>query len=149
MTGTTHNADSWEFGPPLKPMPAPTAVSAPYWSAIDSGQLRLQQCQSCSGWTFPPSTRCRHCATRDLQWRPTAGTGELLTWSVVHQAPFPSFQGEVPYIVAVVRLDEGPQLMGNLLGVGAEDLAIGRRVRVVFEERLPGRQVPQFVPDDV
>lgn len=150
MTGTTHETggDTGDAAAPPKPVPEPTAVSEPYWAAVDAGELRLQHCPACEGWTFPPSTRCRHCAAREPRWRPVAGTGELLTWSVVHQAPFPSYRGDVPYVVAVVRLEEGPQLMGNLLRAREQDLSVGRRVRVVFEERRPGRHVPQFVLDD-
>jgi uncharacterized protein len=130
---------------PAKPLPEPTAASAPYWAAVDDGELRMQHCAACSGWTFPPSTRCRHCAAGEPHWRPVAGTGELLTWSVVHQAPYPAYGPDTPYVVAVVRLDEGPQLMANLLDADEGALAIGARVRVVFEERAPGRRVPQFV----
>ena len=130
---------------PPKPVPEPTATSAPFWAGVDDGELRMQHCAACSRWSFPPSTRCRHCATRDPAWHAVTGTGELVTWSVVHQAPFPAFQGDVPYVVGVVRLDEGPQLMANLLEVDADRLAIGLRLRVVFEDRDHGRRVPRFV----
>jgi uncharacterized OB-fold protein len=145
MTGPAAAATGTPPEPTPKPMPEPTPASAPFWAAVDSGELRLQYCSGCGGWTFPPGTRCRHCAARGPEWRPVAGTGELLTWSVVHQAPYPSYQGDAPYVVAVARLDEGPQLMANLLGAREDELAIGRRVRVVFEERRPGRRIPQFV----
>ena len=130
---------------PGKPLPEPTAVSAPYWAAVDAGELRMQYCPACTGWTFPPSSRCRQCSARAPRWQSVAGTGELLTWSVVHQAPYPSYGPDTPYVVAVARLDEGPQLMANVLGADETALAIGARVRVVFEERAPGRRVPQFV----
>lgn len=130
---------------PGKPLPEPTAISAPYWDGADEGELRMQYCAECSGWTFPPSVRCRHCAARGPDWRPVAGTGELLTWSVVHQAPYPSYGPDTPYVVAVARLDEGPQMMANLLDADEGALTIGARVRVVFEERGPGHRIPQFV----
>jgi uncharacterized OB-fold protein len=63
---------------------------------------------------------------------------------VVHYAPLPGYADEVPYVLATVRLREGPQMMTNLVAGDWREVAIGQPVKVCWEARTGGFLVPQF-----
>ena len=120
-----------------KPLPTPTAISAPFWDGLKAQQVRLQQCESCGSWIFFPRAHCPTCASAKLAWRNISGEGTLYTYTVARVPTLPEFSDEMPQLLAVVQLDEGPHLNTSLVGVDAADLKIGMRVRPVFDER-PG-----------
>ena len=76
-----------------------------------------------------------------------AGTGNLFTWTVTHRSFHPMFEAEVPYVAAIVTLDEGPRLLTMLRDVDPADLVAGLRVAVEFEARQPDAVVAVFAPD--
>jgi uncharacterized protein len=90
------------------------------------------RCADC-GAVIPVATMaCRNCASRT---RPEAfrakETGKLYSWSVVHR----SFPGvTVPFVSAIVDLDDGLSFKGTLRGVAAADLKMGMRVRLLFDD---------------
>lgn len=125
------------------PVPTPTAVTAPYWEAAREGRLVLPRCGVCSRVHHPPRAWCPHCWATELDWVEVSGAGVVVTFSVVHQPPSPTF--EVPYVLAVVELAEGPQMMADVVGCRPQDVYVGLPVRVTFEPR--GDVVlPQFRP---
>ena len=56
----------------------------------------------------------------------------------MHRAPMPAFATRVPYVVALIDLDEGPRMMANILGDDALQTQVGDHVSVCFEERAGG-----------
>lgn len=129
-----------------KPAPVPRALTRPYWDAAACSELSIPRCGACGAWVSPARPRCTSCGSTNLEWCSPARTGEVVTFTVVHQAAYAAYKSDVPYVVAIVRLDDGPQLMSNLVEVGDLDaLAIGQRVEVVFEQRGDGA-IPQFRP---
>jgi uncharacterized OB-fold protein len=133
--------------PPPKPLPAITALNAPYWTGLTEGRLLLQTCARCGHVRFPPSTHCPACLSRDHRWEQVSGRGTLWSWVVFHKAYFPSFRDEVPYQVALVRLAEGPMLMSRLTGAEAADLRCDMPVCARFERVSEGRTVVVFRPE--
>lgn len=132
---------------PAKPAPLPTALSAPYWVAAARGELSAPWCEPCSDWVFPPRPRCPRCGGAEMGWRTPGTTGEVVTFSVVHQAAYEAYRDDQPYVVAIVALDGGPQLMTNLVDVPDLDaIAVGQRVELSFEKRGSEMQIPQFRP---
>ncbi len=93
-----------------------------------------------------PRAWCPRCWKTDLEWVESRGRGRVVTFTVVHQAPFESYAAEVPYVLAVVRLEEGPQMMTNVVGISPAQVRIDLAVEVVFEEREGGFRVPLFRP---
>jgi uncharacterized OB-fold protein len=67
---------------------------------------------------------------------------------VFHQGYFPGVRDELPYPVAMVRLDEGPYLLTNLDGMTAEQARIGMRLSVRFPGGPEGFVLPQFGPEE-
>ena len=101
-----------------------------------SGQLALQACAACGSVQFPPEDACRRCGGFEFGTRASAGTGRVESVAVVHHAVHPALRPHVPYAVVLVSLDDAPgvHLLGNVLNRAPDQIAIGERARVTFEE---------------
>jgi uncharacterized OB-fold protein len=125
----------------LAPRISPETQS--FWDGCRQGELRYQRCLGCDRVQFYPRALCAGCGATSLEWRRSRGEGRIHTVTVVYRAPSPAFRADVPYAIALVDLDEGFRMMANVLGSDPESLAIGDRVRVVFEAR-GDVALPQF-----
>jgi uncharacterized OB-fold protein len=125
--------------------PEPDPLTAPYWEGARNGQLLLQHCQACAACWHPPLPRCPSCLSDDVAWRPAAGEGHVYSYTVIHHATHPAVEDNLPYLVALVELKEGPRVVTNIRGCPAEDVHVGMAVRVVFEPCGPAT-LPQFTP---
>jgi uncharacterized OB-fold protein len=129
-----------------RPIPVPDAATAPYWSAANEGRLVLPRCTDCSRWHFYPRALCPHCSSDKLEWQSASGRGEVYSYTVVHRAPSPAFAAEVPYVVAIVELEEGPHLMTSVTGCAPDAVSIGMPVRAAFRRVAEDTQLPVFEP---
>jgi hypothetical protein len=121
-------------------MPAATEETQPYWSAAAAGQLVLPFDARQDSWVWPP-------AGANLEWKPVSGEGQVATFSIVHRAPSATNQHPEPYVIAFVALDEGVRLFTRIVGAPAAGIAIGQRVRVLFEVVDEGGPLlPVFTP---
>jgi uncharacterized OB-fold protein len=105
----------------------------------------MQHCGACGRWQFYPRPFCIHCEAGALQWRAVSGLGRIYTYTVNHRAPNAFMKARLPYVVAIVELDEGPRLMANVLGNAVDQAGIGKRVKVTFEAVSEEVALPQFV----
>jgi uncharacterized OB-fold protein len=126
-----------------KPLPRPSPESAPFWEGAKAKRLMLPRCNACGRFWFPPSQRCRHCLSADFAWQESKGQGRIYSFVVYHRVYHPAFEGDVPYVVAIIELDEGPRLLSNIIGTPPENVRCDQRVRVVFEE-TDGVTLPKF-----
>ncbi len=117
-----------------KPLPAITTLNAPFWEGLKQRALVLQRCDRCSRVWYPPGPLCPHCWSDKYTWASMCGRGRVNSWVVFHQAYYKSFEGEVPYNVAEVELEEGPRLFTNLVDVRNEEIHAGMSAEIVFEE---------------
>jgi hypothetical protein len=129
-----------------KPIPRVTPELAPFFAAAKRHQLVVQRCASCGLLRFPPRELCSGCWSRDADWTPVSGRGEVFSFYWMHQIYHPGFAGEVPYAVVVVRLEEGPHVLSNLLGCTREQLRVGMPVEVTFEDVSDTVTLPKFRP---
>ena len=129
-----------------KPRPdANDTAAASYWEAARRHELLLPRCDGCGLVFFPPREFCPGCWNGELSWQQMSGGGTVWTFTEVHVAFYDdTWAGDVPYVVAVVELDEGPRLLSNILEPDIASLAIGDRVEVVFEDRPEGVTLPMF-----
>jgi len=125
------------------PEPIVNADSEVYWSAAKEGRLVLQKCRDCGHLDFMPRHVCPKCWSEAKEWQDADGAGTVHSFSIVHRAPLPAFRDDVPYVVALIDLAEGPRMMTNIIGDNALDVAIGDAVTLCFEDRGEAR-VPQF-----
>ena len=128
----------------LRPVPFATEVSRPYWNGAREGVLRLQRCGDCQAAIHYPRRWCPECWSTAIAHFDAAGTGSVVTYTVVRQSPFEGFDAHTPYVLAIVRLDEGPPMLTNIIGDDAMDVAIDDRVQVRFEKRNGWTVLPQF-----
>lgn len=120
-------------------------VTTPWWDSTREHRLLLQQCESCGHEQHPPRALCTRCGRLDaLGWRTASGSGTVDTFTVVHRAPAPVFPP--PYVVARIRLAEGPVLLSNVVDVDPAEVGIGDEVRLSWRDLDDGRALPVFVP---
>ena len=117
------------------PLPRANAQTQAYWDGCAQGELRYQRCAQCGHVQCIPRSLCDQCQSRDLQWNASKREGTVLTFTTVHRAPLPVFKDMVPYVIAIVDLDEGFRVMANALpAVQQGALEIGARVRIGFKD---------------
>ena len=138
-----------EFDPPRhrRPAPIPTAFTEPFWEGTRQGELRVQRCGDCGHWRWTPQLACPACWSEDAEWRATGGKGEVYSFTVVHRPVDPSRFVE-PYVLAVVRLDEGPHMLTNIVDCEPSEVEVGMRVVVRFERIDDEFVVYPFAPED-
>jgi uncharacterized OB-fold protein len=127
-------------------VPGETELSAPYWEGARAGELRLQWCRACEHCWHPPSPCCPRCRSGEVEWRASSGRGSIYSYTVVEHAAHPSFADALPYVVVLVKLEEGPRVIANLLDCEEASLRIGMPVRASFETQIGDVVLPQFVP---
>ena len=133
------------MAPAPKPVPVPSPESRPYWDALKQHRLVMPRCTACSRHWFPPSLLCPYCNARDFSWAEMSGRGRIFSYVVFHRVYHPGFAGEVPYVVGLIELAEGPRMISNVIGIPADRVECDMAVRVVFEDR-EGATVPLFTP---
>ncbi len=116
------------------PLPELGFENVPFWTGGAKGELRIARCRSCSHWIHPPLPVCPRCRSRDVVPERASGRAEIVTFTVNHHAWFPGQQ--VPYVLAIVELQEQPglRLTTRLVGFEPKDVRIGLAVRVRFEQ---------------
>ncbi len=134
---------------PIRPLPEADPDSAPFWEGVSRGELLLQRCGECATFRFPPGETCPHCLSREADWRPASGRGRVFSWIVVrHPIPREIFADQVPYIVALIELEEGVRIASNLVNIDPGDVSDGMPVAVTFRHVAPDRILHAFEPVD-
>lgn len=127
-----------------KPLPVIDPDSQPYWDALRSHRLMLRSCKQCGQPHFYPRSLCPHCHCEDLQWIEAIGRGVIYSYTVARKPAGPAFKADVPYVVAIVQLDEGPRMMTRIVTTDPASVHIGAAVQVVYDDVAPGLTLPTF-----
>jgi len=108
---------------------------ARFWREIPYRyQLIGTKCSNCDSSFFPPRWICPNCrGAGKVKEAKLSGNGEVWTYTVVRVAP-EGFERQTPYVVGIVKLDEGPSITSQIVDCEPEDVGIGSRVRVVFRK---------------
>lgn len=133
---------------PAKPSPVVQPWARPFWEAARQHRLVLQHCLDCDRSIHYPRIECPHCASIRLDWRPASGRGHLYSFTVVHSNAPSAFVADMPYVVAVVRLEEGVQMLTNIVQCDPATLRCDQAVQVVFEPLNAEFTLPKFRPVD-
>ena len=113
-------------------IPTIDSTSAPYWAAARDGRLLIAGCSACDKVHHYPRPFCPFCWSEDVRPVQATGTGTLYTYSTVYVNDLTPFADRLPYVAAIVELDEGPRLMTIIEGVAPEKLRVGMPVTAVF-----------------
>lgn len=125
-----------------RPVPHPSPLTEPFWAGCREGRLLVQRCDECATYVFIPQEFCRRCHATTLRWVESVGVGRVVTYTVVWRPQTPAF--EVPYVVAVVRLDEGYEMVTNIVGAPPDAVAVDAPVRVRFTPVTEEITLPSF-----
>ncbi len=124
----------------MAPLPLITDENRYFWQSGREGVLRIMRCEDCGWWIHQPEPVCPVCLSEHVSPNATAGLGTVEGFTVNHQQWVPNL--DVPYVIAIVELDEqvGLRVMTRLVGVDAATAAaggvqVGLRVEVEFEQR--------------
>ena len=131
-----------------KPLPRPANLEAskPFWEAAKRHQLVMPRCKRCDSLFFYPREECPNCLTNDLEWVTVSGKGRLHSLTVVRQPANPAFNEDVPYIYAVVQLDEGPRLISNVVECDVDTAKVDMPLVAVFDDVTPEWTLVKFRP---
>jgi uncharacterized OB-fold protein len=131
------------------PVPRVSVVNRPFFEGCNAGALRIQRCAEpgCRRHIFYPRVCCPHCGGGEVEWVDASGRGSVISFTVVHRPGHSAFLAEAPYVFAAVRLAEGPTIYGRLdVSPDATRGLIGRPVRAVFRDHVPGQRLVAFAP---
>ncbi len=130
---------------------SPTPDTVEYWAGLRRHELLLQCCASCGALQCPPRPGCGACAGATFTWQRAAGLGRLESYTLVQRAVSAAYA--VPFMLVLVRLQEGPMIMSTLILPAAlmdprlpqtVAVSVGVPVEVVFEDRSDTLTVPRF-----
>jgi uncharacterized OB-fold protein len=126
--------------------PTIEADTREFWDATAEGRLLLRHCRACDEVHYYPRNFCPSCWSDDVDWVEAKGTGSLYTWSLVMQNDLPPFHEQVPYVAAIVELDEGPRMMTRLVDCDESALEVGQRFAARFEPLDDDVTIVVFAP---
>lgn len=135
---------------PPKPRPAPVAdpESAEYWAGLRDGRLLVQRCRECGAHQLYPRDRCLKCRG-PVEWVEASGRGVVYSYTVVRQNYSRPFRDWIPYVVALVDLEEGPRIMSNVVGIDPDDVHVGMAVKASrFEAVSEEAGIALFEPEE-
>ncbi len=116
-----------------RPLPTPTPLTAPYFDGLRERRLVLPRCPR-DGWFFYPRGRCPHCLGDDWTWEEGGGRGTVYSFTVDRAGHDPALAGRIPFAIALVDLDEGPRLVGNMVDCDVADITVGMTVEAAYED---------------
>jgi len=128
-------------------------LTAPYFAGAARGELMITRCEACDTYVWYPDEQCPHCRG-ELTWAPVSGDATLFSWAVVRRGFLPAFAEQVPFVTALVAIDEDPavRLATYLVEADPETLEADEPVRVTFRSlafpTVPNKSVivPMFEP---
>jgi uncharacterized OB-fold protein len=127
-------------------LPSPDESTQPWWDATRDGRLLIKRCADCGRAHFYPRPFCPSCWSERVDWEAASGRATLYTYSVVYQNDLPPFPERVPYVAAIVDLEEGPRMMTNVVDCEPGALRVGMALEAVFRKESDEVTLPVFRP---
>src|SRR3990172_4658645 len=127
-----------------KPLPTPTYDTRAFWEGTKRHELLIQKCSDCGKRQFYPRGLCIACMSTNLDWVRSSGRGTVYSHTTVYRPPSPAFTPDVPYVIAIVEMEEGVRMMGNIVGSLPDQVKVGMPVTVVFEDVNETITLPKF-----
>ncbi len=131
-----------------KPVPPIDPWTEPYWAAAREGKLLIQRCQSCGRNIFYPRLSCPFCFSDNPEWVEASGRAVVYSFSVAQNNCPSAFMADMPFVIAIVRLEEGVRMMTNIVDCDPETVYCGMPVQVTFEKLTAEITLPKFRPGD-
>lgn len=132
----------------IKPIPVIQPWTEEFWKASKKHKLLIQKCNECESLIFYPRKYCPDCWSSDLGWQEASGRARVYTFTVMRDMVEPKFMSDLPYVLAMVDLEEGVRMMSRVVECDPETVEIGLDVEVVFEDITDQHALPLFRPVD-
>lgn len=134
--------------PQQKPLPEITDLTRPFWTAARDGKLVMQKCQACATMQFYPKPWCIECGSRRLEWVEVRKGGTVYSHTIATTVMMnlPGWKEELPVVLCLVDLDDGPRMYAQLTGCDADGPHVGMRVEAYFEPISDKAGIPKFRP---
>ena len=130
----------------LKPTPTITGETRPFWEAAARGELLIQKCADCNQYQWYPRGFCSICWSSRIEWIKASGKGKVWTFTITRQNRAPGFKDELPYVLALVELEEGVKMFTNIINCDPESVKIGMAVKVAWISPSPDLHIAYFEP---
>jgi len=127
-----------------KPLPAPNLDSQAFWNGCKKHELLIPRCRNCGDYHFYPRFFCPKCLSTNLEWVKVSGRGKVYTFTIIERGGMAAFEKEVPYVLALLQLEEGVLMMSNIIGPELDKIEIGTDVEVVFDDVTDEITLPKF-----
>ena len=127
-------------------LPVIDEETRPFWNAAREGRLVIGHCNSCGKPHYYPRPFCPHCWSEDVVLKDASGRGTVYTYSTIYVNDMPPFNERLPYVAAMVDLEEGVRVSTNIIDCDTADLKIGMKVSVTYREVTPELTIPVFRP---
>jgi uncharacterized OB-fold protein len=132
---------------PRADLPTIEEESQPFWDAAREGRFLIKRCNACGKAHHYPRPFCPSCWSEDVVWEDASGKATLYTHSTVYVNDLPPFREKLPYIAAMVVLEEGPHVQTEIVGVAsADELTMGMPLVVDFVALTDEITAPVFKP---
>lgn len=128
-----------------EPLPVPTPISQPFWDAARQHRLTLQRCNNGHVFYYARS-HCPKCLSNQLEWVDASGKGSIYSYTVARRPTSPEFDEDVPFIIGVIELAEGPRMTSLVVEADPDNVKIGTPVEVVFDDVSDEIALPYFKP---
>lgn len=126
------------------PRPEPSLDSAPFWDGCQRDEFLIQRCSECGSFRWPPGPMCFNCQSTEADWVAASGHGHVYSWVVVTYPVHTVLNDQVPYVVALVELEEGIRVIGNVTGCEVTAIRADMKVQLYFATRHDGLRLPNF-----
>lgn len=127
-------------------VPEITELTAPYWKACREGWVALQQCDTCGHSWHPPQPTCPICRRSEWTWVRAGDSGKVYSFAVIRHAAHDAVVAKLPYIVALITLDEGPNILMNIVDCGSVVPYVGMPVVFRLAPSPGGLELVQAAP---
>src|SRR5437868_4256336 len=108
-----------------RPLPVVRPETKTFWEGTKRHEFLLQRCQKCSEVNYPPRVACPRCLGTDIEWFKASGRGQVYTYTIIYQAADKSFEKDLPYVYAIIELEEGVRVVSNVVNVDPRKVSIG------------------------
>lgn len=116
-----------------RPLPQADDESREFYAGARRHELMLMRCRSCGAWRLPSRPRCPDCWSTDTEWVKASGRAKLYSYGIMHQQ-VPGFEDRVPYLYAIVELEEGPRIVSDIVDVPPGEVRCEMPLRAVFDD---------------
>jgi uncharacterized protein len=133
-----------------RPLVGVDATLIPFFEGLKAHEFPLLRCKRCGSWWFPYTVCTNHADVPrfdEMEWVPSSGRGTIFASIVVEQVVDAAFADEVPYVLAIVALEEGPHFPARLVDCGPEDVHTGLAVEATYvDSDQANHTLPLFRP---